>query len=233
MFGTLSRPLPKKQISRLLLVDAAVILVLLLIPVRSGWNSYRNARNLLKAQVELRDSFVLRLGAAISAERNKPILLGEIRAATAVLSEGAQRLRAPAEISAILEDLRDLARGAGLSRIGINPGEIMRQTGFQDQGMILTAYGRYRNLLRFLHGLRNHRTFLIVEGLGLRVDEEHSSRPVLRLELNLRTFLVEDIMPLNQIVEMVADTTGIFNGPGNEVLPPQSEPNLDSGEAVR
>jgi len=147
-FGTLSRPLPKRQISRLLLVDAVVILVLLAIPVRTGWKGYQTTRDQLVAQENRRNSVVAQLGDARRAEREQPILLGKIRANIDLLTETTRRLRPPSQSPAIMEEIRDFARRTGLERVNVQPRPVNEFEGFYRQPLILTASGSFTEIVR-------------------------------------------------------------------------------------
>jgi len=207
-FGTLSRPLPKKQISRLLLVDAAVIIVLLAMPVRMGWKGYQTSRDQLQAQIVRRDRFMAQVGAAEQAERQQPVLLGEIRADIDLLSGATRRLRPPVQSPAIMEEIRDFARQSGLERVSVQPRPLQTFEGFYRQPLFLTGYGSYAEIIRVIHALRNRDTFLITETLNIRVEEADERNPVLRMELTLHTLLAEELMPMSEIIRTLADTTG-------------------------
>jgi Tfp pilus assembly protein PilO len=213
-FGTLSRPLPKKQISRLLLVDAAVIIVLLAMPVRMGWKGYQTSRDQLHAQEERRDHFMAQVGLAERAERQQPVLLGEIRADIDLLTETTRRLRPPVQSPAIMEEIRDFARQSGLERVSVQPRPMQTFEGFYRQPLFLTGYGSYSEILRVIHALRNRDTFLITETLTIRIEEADERNPVLRMELILHTLLAEELMPMSEITRVLADTTGTLIAPG-------------------
>ena len=205
MFETLSRPLPKKQISRLLIVDLAVILVLVVFPVRSGWLSYRDATDALLAQEALAEDYSLQIGEASQAERNRPLIIGEIRAATAALTRGMQSLRAPGEIAAIFEEIRDLTQRVGLENIAVIPGDLSPETGFQQHDMVISALGTYREHLNLIYALRNQSSPFIITTCTIRVEEEHTRTPQLRMTLGVRMILVEDLIPMEEINRLVTE----------------------------
>jgi len=207
MLEVLSRPLPKQQIGRLLIVDLCVILVLLLLPVRTSWNGYREARSRLREQETLEEDYSNRLVQAERAVRQQPILLGEIRAAMALLSEGKRRLRPPADAATILEELRDLILGQRLDLLDISQPDSRRQTGFEERLMVISVQGSFNELVQFLHALRHRETYMVVDRMILQVAEPDDRRPVLTMEASLRTVLVEDITPFSQITSILADST--------------------------
>lgn len=207
MLEVLSRPLPKQQIGRLLIVDLCVILVLLLLPVRTSWNGYREARTKLRQQEMLKEDYTSRLGRAQQAVQQEPILLGEIRAAMALLSEGKRRLRPPADAATILEELRDLILGRRLDLLNISQPDSREQTGFEERLMVISVQGSFSELVQFLHALRHRETYMVVDRMILQVAEPDDRRPVLTMEASLRTILVEDITPFSQIMSILADST--------------------------
>ena len=220
MFGTLSRPLPRKQISRLLLVDLAVIVVLVAFPVRSGWIEYRRAKDALTAQEEIAEGWKLEIIEARNAERERPLMIGEIRAAAALLSRSSQSLRSLGDVAAILEEVRDLAGRMNLDGITITPRDLNPQTGFQFYEMTVAVTGTFSEHLRFIHALQNQESLYIFSTMTLRVQTADARRPQLRMELGLRTVLVEDLIPLSEINRRVTElATGIAadstaTGPG-------------------
>jgi len=224
MFETLARPLPKKQISRLLSVDLAVILVLIIFPVRSGWTSYTNAKEALLEQEGMQDQYAFDLAGAMQAGKDRPLVVGEIRAASTMLSEGSQSLRSPGEVASILEEVRDLARRMSLDGVSVTPRDLNPQIGFQLHLMNISAVGTYKEHLNFIHALRNHTSLFMISTLTLRIDTEDPRTPQLRMDLGLRTVLVEDLIPLSEINRIVAeqsagiapDSTGVTPEGGEE-----------------
>ena len=216
MFETLARPLPKKQISRLLSVDLAVILVLIIFPVRSGWISYTNAKEALLEQEGMQGQYALDLAAAMQAGKDRPLVVGEIRAASTMLSEGSQSLRSPGEVASILEEVRDLARRMSLDGVSVTPRDLNPQIGFQLHVMNISAVGTYKEHLNLIQAL--------ISTLTLRIDTEDPRTPQLRMDLGLRTVLVEDLIPLLEINRIVAeqsagiapDSTGVTPDGGEE-----------------
>lgn len=207
MLEILSRPLPKKQIGRLLVVDLVVILVLLALPVRTSWNGYQEARAALKEQERLKGDYALRLGQARRAVHEQPIVLGEIRAAMALLTEGERYLRPPSDAARILEETRDLILGRGLTLVNLSQQDPRRQDEFHEQQIVVSVQGNFRDLLRLMHALQHQETFLIIDRINLRVAEPDERRPVLSLEASLRTILVEEITSFSQITRMLGDST--------------------------
>ncbi len=211
MFGTLSRPLPRKQISRLLFIDLAVIVVLVVFPVRSGWIEYRNAKMALTEQEEIAEGWEMEILMAARAERDRPLLIGEIRAASAQFSRSSQSIRSQSAVAAILEEVRDLARRMNLDGVAITPRGLDPQTGFQFHEMTVAVTGTFSEHLRFIHALQNQASLYIVFSMVLRVQTVDSRSPQLRMELGLRTVLVEDLIPLSEInrlvTELAADST--------------------------
>jgi hypothetical protein len=222
MFGTLTRPLPKKQVSRLLYVDLAVILVLLIFPVRSAWSDYRSAKAALEEQESYADRWELDILTARRAERDRPVMIGEIRAAADQLARSNRSLRSPGDVAAILEEVRDLARRMNLENISINPRDPVPQDGFQYHEMTVSVTGTFSEHLRFINALRNQASLYIYSSLTLRVETADARRPQLRMELGLRSVLVEDLMPLAEINRLVnelaigipPDTTVVSSGDG-------------------
>jgi len=228
MFETLSRPLPKKQISRLLFVDLAVILVLIVFPVRSGWTSYNNAKAALLEQEGYQGRYAFDLAQALQAGKDRPLVVGEIRAASTMLSEGSQSLRSPGEVASILEEVRDLARRMSLDGVSVTPRNLDPQTGFQLHEMIISAIGTYREHLNFVHALRNHTSLFMISTLTLRVETEDPRAPQLRMELGLRTVLVEDLIPLEEINRIVAEQS-VGVAPDSTVVSPDNDEEGGSG----
>lgn len=229
MFETLTRPLPKKQISRLLFVDLAVILVLIVFPVRSGWSSYNNAKAALLEQQSYEAQYLRQFGAAMRAQNNRPLALGEIRAASSMLSEGVQSLRSPGEVAAILEEVRDLARRMNLDGVTVAPRNLDPQTGFQLHEMIVSSVGTFKEHLEFIHALRNQTSLFMVSRLTLRVETEHPRTPQLRMELGLRTVLVEDLIPMEEINRIVAELSPDVPPDSTAITPGGSGDEGDSG----
>ncbi len=228
MFETLARPLPKKQISRLLFIDLAVILVLIVFPVRSGWIAWTNAKVALLEQEVLQGGYAFDLAQATQAGRNRPLIVGEIRAASTMLSEGSQSLRSPGEVASILEEVRDLARRMSLDGVTVAPRNLNPQTGFQLHEMVISAVGTYKEHLSFIHALRNHTSLFMISGLTLRIETEDPRTPQLRMELGLRTVLVEDLIPLEEINRIVAEqSAGV--PPDSTVVTPDSGEEGGSG----
>lgn len=225
MLGTLSRPLPKKQISRLLMVDAAVILVLLAVPVRRGWNGYTEAKRLLEIQTLAKLQYTTRLGEARQAETQRPVKLGEIRGALDILSGEGRHLGS--EGPAILEELHTASNARGIEEIALDRLPPAVQEGYVIEGYILNIQGRFERLLRFLHDLRNLDTYFVLERFNLRVAEEHSTNPTLALEMTLRTIVVEEMLPLDTITEMAIDTTAAPAGEEAGDTPPPDVPFPD------
>lgn len=217
MLGTLSRPLPKRQIGRLLMVDAAVIVVLLAVPVRRGWNDYAEAKRLLGDQVTARFEYMNRLGKAKLAETERPVRLGEIRGALDILAGEGRHLGS--EGPAILEELHTLSSERGLTQIVLDRLPPSIEEGYQIEGYVLNIQGRFERLLRFLHDLRNLKTYFIVERFNVRIAEEHDRNPTLVLELTLRTIVVEELL-LDTVIEMAVDTTAAPAGEEEDVPPP-------------
>ena len=58
-----------------------------------------------------------------------------------------------------------------------------------------------------MHGLRTGNTFLILDDITLRIDEEDRRNPILRMDLTLRTLLAEELMPMTEITRSLADTS--------------------------
>ena len=229
MFETLTRPLPKKQISRLLFVDLAVILVLIVFPVRSGWSSYSDAKAALLEQKSYEARYLGEFDAAMQAQRNRPLAVGEIRAASSMLSEGSHSLRSPGEVAAILEEIRDLARRMNLDGVTVAPRNLDTQTGFQLHEMVVTSVGTFREHLEFIHTLQNQTSLFMVSRLILRVETEHPRTPQLRMELGLRTVLVEDLIPLEEINRIAARLSPDVPPDSTAITPGGSGDEGDSG----
>ncbi|MFC1500502.1 hypothetical protein ACFL6T_05765 [Candidatus Zixiibacteriota bacterium] len=232
MFETLARPLPKKQISRLLFVDLAVILVLVIFPVRSGWIAYTNAKAALLEQQEYQSSYLTQLSEATRAERNRPTVVGEIRAASMMLSEGSQSLRSPGEVASILEEVRDLARRMSLDGVNVAPRNLNPQTGFQLHEMVISAVGTYKEHLNFIHALRNNSSLFMISSMSLRLETEDPRTPQLRMELGLQTVLVEDLIPLEEINRIVAEQSVGVPPDSTAVLPGGDDEGGSGSEGI-
>lgn len=225
MLEILSRPLLKKQISKLLIVDLGVVLVLLAFPVRTSWDGYQQARDDLRDQELLQGDYLMRLRLAQQAVSGQPVVLGEIRAAMALLTEGERRLRPPSDAALILEEIRDLILNRGLELTTVTQQDPRRQAEFEEQQISIAVQGIFTELLRFIHALRHQETFMIVDRMILRVTEPDARRPTLILESSLRTVLVENITPFSEIAGMLGDTTAVEDEPGSDE-PPRSGGNI-------
>jgi len=212
MFDTLSRPIPRRQISRLLYVDLAVILVLVIFPVRSGWVAYRAARDARDEQQGITLGWDRQIRQARQADREHPQLIGEIRAASSMLARQSRSLRSPEEVAAILEEVRDLAVRMNLGGVTITPRALEPQTGFQLHEMMVSSTGTYREHLEFIHALRNQTGLFIFSAMTLRVETDDARRPRLRMELGPRTVLVEDLIPLSEI-DLIIDEYAVGSEP--------------------
>ena len=207
MIEILSHPMPKKQISRLLMVDLIVILVLLALPVRTSWSSYIGARNAYDEQVTIQGEYAMRLGQARQAVRQQPVLLGEIRGAMALLAEGEQHLRPPTDAATILEEIRDLVLGRGVNLVNLTQQEPRIESSYQVQQIMLIVEGTFNELLRLMHAIRHQETFLITNKVILQIAEFDDRNPQLTLEANISTILVEDMTPFSEISRMLGDST--------------------------
>jgi hypothetical protein len=220
MIEILSRPLPKRQISRLLMVDLAVVLVLLALPVRTSWNSYQSARADLREQQRLQGEYAMRLSQAQRAVSDQPIIMGEIRASLALLSGEERRLRPPSDAATILEEIRDLILSRRLNLMSLTQQDPRRQSGFEEQQIVIVVQGSFIELMRLMHALRHQETFMITDRMILSVAEEDNRNPVLTMEANLRTVLVENVTPFRELAAIVGDTTEVGEDP---VEPPGSD----------
>ncbi len=207
MIEILSRPLPKKQITKLLLVDLFVILVLMVFPGRNSWNSYVRARNALNEQVTIQGEYAMRLRQARQAVSQQPILLGEIRGDMALLTEEEQRLRPPSDAATILEEIRDLVLGRGVNLLNLNQLEPRIEASYQVQQIALSVQGTYNELLQLMHTIRHQKTFLITDRMSLEIAVPDDRNPQLTLEANISTILVEDLTPFSEISRMLGDST--------------------------
>ncbi len=199
--------MPKKQISRLLMVDLIVILVLLVLPVRTSWSSYIGAKNAYDEQVTIQGEYVTRLGQARQAVRQQPVLLGEIRGAMALLAEGEQHLRPSSDAATILEEIRDLVLGRGVNLVNLTQQEPRIESSYQVQQIVLIVEGTFNELLRLMHAIRHQETFLITNRVILQIAEFDDRNPQLTLEANISTILVEDMTPFSEISRMLGDST--------------------------
>jgi hypothetical protein len=131
---TLSRPLPKKQISRLLIVDLVVIVILVAVPINSNYREYRLARTSLETQQQryTRSNLAVRL--ARVSEQRIPGTLGEIRAARDILAAHTRRLRHVAESAAIQEQVRDLVGRRQLNFVSLRAQAATPYPGHHDPG---------------------------------------------------------------------------------------------------
>ncbi len=207
MIEILSRPMPKKQIGRLLMVDLVVILVLLVLPVRTSWSSYVRARNAFKEQVTVQGEYAMRLGQARQAVKQQPVVLGEIRGAMALLTEGEQRLRPPSDAATILEEIRDLVLGRGVTLLNLTQQEPRIEASYQVQQIVLSVQGTFNELLRLMHAIRHQETFLITDRMSLQTAVPDDRNPRLTLDANIRTVLVENLITFSEISRMLGDST--------------------------
>ncbi len=209
MFETLNRPLPKRQVSRLLLVDLVVVVVLVLLPIRTSWRQYSNARQSHLDQQTRQTELTRRIGQARQAEREQPNLLGEVRSATEVLQMISRRLRQPGESAIIQEDLRRLVEGGRLEMIGLTAREPVQQIGFQERLFNLRTTGSFRQHLQLIHQLRNSDVFLAFDQLNLQLADPEARPPGLRMEAELRTVLVPPVISMADLATIVADTVRV------------------------
>ena len=207
MIEILSRPMPKKQIGRLLMVDLIVILVLLVLPGRTSWNSYIGARDAYNEQVTIQSGYASRLIQARQAVTQQPILLGEIRGTMALLTEEEQRLRPPSDAATILEEIRDLVLGRGVNLVNLTQLEPRIESSYQVQQIVLRVEGTFNELLRLMHAIRHQETFLITDRVTLQIAVPDDRNPQLTLEANISTILVENLTPFSEISRMLGDST--------------------------
>lgn len=229
MIGTLSRPLPRRQIGRLLLVDLVVILILVGFPVRTNWDNYAAARKALRDQEVAQSSFTLRVARAQQARHRVPVMIGEIRAGSDLLSRRRRKLRAVFETADIQEDIRDLVRRRRLTYLGMRPQEPTLQEAYQVRSFSLDVQGTFSNLLRFLYELRNMDSMIFVERVrieqaaasGIRGAPGASSQSTgnLHMRAELRTVLVEQEISVDAISEVLADSTWARDVPGAPAAP--------------
>ena len=199
--------MPKKQISRLLMVDLVVILFLLAVPGRSSWNSYNRARKAYEEQVTIQGDYARRLGQARQAVIQQPVLLGEIRGAMALLSEGEQSLRQISDAATILEEIRDMVLGRGVNLLNLTQQEPEIESGYQVQKILLTVQGTFNELLRLMHAIRHQETFLITDSMTLQITEPADRNPQLTLVANISTILVESLTSFSELSRMLGDST--------------------------
>lgn len=209
MIDTLNRPLPKRQISRLLLVDLAVVVVLVLLPIRTSWRQYNDARQGHQDQQARQRELTLRIGQARQAEREEPTLLGEVRSAAEVLQMNSRRLRTPGESALIQEDLRRMVEGQGLEMIGLTAREPVEQAGFQERIFNLRTTGTFLQHLQLIHRLRHSGIFLAFDRLNLQLADPEARPPGLRMEAELRTVLVPPVISMADLAAVVADTVRV------------------------
>jgi len=232
VIGTLSRPLPKKQISRLLLVDLAVIVVLVGLPVRTSWNDYTAARNALREQDEERNYYTQQTTLAQGARNQMPVTIGEIRALNDVLQNKTRKMRGAVETADIQEDIRDLVRTRRLTYLGLRPQEPVPYQGFLTRSLTLDVQGTFSRLLRFLYELRNMDSMILVGRVrferaasttmpgmpGATASQPQTGDLLLRAEL-LTVHVDEQISPA-EIIRVVTDSTWVQVTPGSVVPPP-------------
>jgi Tfp pilus assembly protein PilO len=220
MLDTLNRPLPKRQISRLLLVDLAVVVVLLVLPIRTSWRQHTEARQGHQDQQTRQTQLTLRIGQARQAEREEPILIGEVRSAAEVLLMNSRRLRQPGESAIIQEDLRRLVERMGLELIGLTAREPLQQPGFQERVFNLRTTGSFQQHLQFIDQIRNSDVFLTFDRLNLQLADPEARPPGLRMEAELRTILVPPVISMADLATILADTLRVANP--DEAPPPGS-----------
>jgi hypothetical protein len=219
MLETLNRPLPKRQIGRLMLVDLGVVLVLLLFPIRTSWKQFGEASRGRRDKQQQQLEYTLRLSQAVQAERLQPTLAGEIRSAVEVLEMNTRRLEQPEDSALIQEDLRRLVEARGLAMIGLSPREPVEGPGYQVRVFNLRTEGSFARHLRLIHDLRSSNVFLAFDRLNLVIANPETRPPGLRMEVELRTVLVPPSLSRQQIAAMLADTTGASSPRGT---PPDS-----------
>lgn len=210
MIGTLSRPLPKKQIGRLLVVDLAVIVLLVAVPIRSNWTEYRLVRRGLATQQQHYEQFTRSLKLARNAEQRIPGTLGEIRAARDILATHTRRLRHVAESAAIQEQIRDLVGRRRLSFMALRAQRATAYEGFEVQPMTLGVEGSFNRLLGLLLELRNLDTMIQVGRIQLQqAPRIAGGSSGLQMSAELKTVLVKEEASLSQITSILSDTTWI------------------------
>ena len=205
-FDTLSRPLPKRQIRRLVWVYAAVILVLIALPVRSSYLDYQQARDEVDVQEELRERYTRRVQEARLAESRKAALLGEIEAAADVLTARREAVRRPEEWPILLEELRDAVSRSRVDLVSLSPGEVRSVGGHQVRNVRLRVEGSFDGHLRLLNTLRNYRTLLLSDQLTLQVLEEARRSPTLQMEAAYRILMAEDPIRMDEVEQLIEET---------------------------
>ncbi len=205
-FDTLSRPLPKRQIRRLIWVYAAVILVLLALPIRSSYLDYESAREEVDVQQRLRDQYAQQVREARVAEAQKPALLGEIEAAADLLEERSDALRPPEAWPILLEDLREEVGRSGVELLTLSPGEAVEVAGHEVRTVRLRVEGTFEEHLSLLNRIRNYRTLLLGDQLTFQVTTEARRSPSLQMDLAMRTVLAEDPIRLEEVRTLIQET---------------------------
>jgi Tfp pilus assembly protein PilO len=210
VIGTLSRPLPKKQISRLLIVNLAVIVVLLAVPINSNYRDLKLAREAMQDQQRNQTVFNASLRTARDAELRIPGTLGEIRAARDILASHTRRLRHVAESAAIQEQVRDLVGRRQLNFMALRAQAATPYEGFEVQPMTLGVEGSFNRLLGLLHELRNLDTMIQIGRIQLqRAPSVAGGGGGLQMSAELRTVLMEEEASLDEITSILSDTTWI------------------------
>ncbi|MFO7769065.1 MAG: hypothetical protein R6W82_08965 [bacterium] len=214
-FDTLSRPLPKRQIRRMIWVYAAVILVLLALPIRGSYLEYQTAHEEVEAQQRLRDRYTRQVREARVAESQKATLLGEIEAAVDILEERSGAVRRPEEWPILLEELRDAVNRSRVSLLSLSPEEAREAGGHQVRSVRLRVEGGFQSHLRLLNTLRNYPTLFLSDQITFQVTGEARRSPTLQMEVTYRTLLAEAPIRLDEVEaliertrESIADTTG-------------------------
>lgn len=205
-FSTLSRPLPKQQIRRLIWVYAVVILVLIALPIRSSWLDYQEARAEVAMQQQLRDRYTRQVREAQLAEAQRASVLGAIQAAVDILEERSGALRRPGDWPILLEELREVVNRSGVELLTLSPGEARDVEGHMVRNVRVRGEGTFQEHLRLLNLLRNYRTLFLNDQLTVQVIEDARRSPVLQMEVALRTVLAEDPIRLDEVERLIEET---------------------------
>lgn len=216
MIGTLSRPLPKRQIWRLLAVHLSVVLVLIALPIRTSYREYQQVRSDAAIQERLQNNNLSLIQQARQAERDRPAVLGEVAAALDMLQTRTRRIPSPEEWAEVVQGLRDLVQRARLDLISLQFSEPEVVGAMQVRTIRLRAEGNFALILTFLRQLRTNHTLFLIDALDLRSTASATRPPRLVMEVGLRTVFAPEPPPLSSVADMLPDIDDPPDGEGAE-----------------
>ena len=206
MIDSLSRPQPKRQVGRFLMASMAVVLVLVLLPVRSSWNDFKAAQTDYQVIKDQELYYQGRRGEANQAMRNIPAITGEILGLETMLARRTRQLRTTVETAGIQEEIRDLVQRRGLSNFNLSSRAESEHEGYQLRSLMLNVEGTFQGLLRFLNEVRSMNTVLQVGQVNISGSPD-PNRSALVMSVELRLVLVEDQFNFEGIRAVLNDST--------------------------